>query len=334
MRAHHHLPGPLPAEASEPHPSSPTAPRIKGPRKMAARRRGGPRPTDRGRGARRRSPGRRAPTVGRRRPLAGARAQAVTVGWGAAGRRAAMQPRDVRDGTGALRSPWPVVVLHMCCFVWALFSLCQNVGLPNSARRDSDDTYGGRWKYLTFINQILQTLLFGICVIIDFILIFTTAKKRSMSSRLLPVKDFIFSVLVFPVGLFVAVMFWTLYAYNRELIYPEELDEVNPSWLNHTMHTTILPLLFVELIACPHKYPGKLNGVIGVSIFGSSYLIWMLWVNYASGIWVYPILEALDIAGKMLLFVTSYLELLVFYFLGEKLTALLWGDIQKRKKQT
>ncbi|XP_010224436.1 PREDICTED: androgen-induced gene 1 protein-like [Tinamus guttatus] len=251
-----------------------------------------------------------------------------------------LKRRGLRDGAEGLRSPRPLVVLHVCCFLWAVFSLCQNVGLPNSARRESDDTYGGGWEYLTFINQvpgcregtwlvrlILQALLFGICVIIDFILIFTTAKKRSMSSRLLPVKDFIFSVLVFPVGLFVAVMFWTLYAYNRELIYPEELDEVNPSWLNHTMHTTILPLLFVELIACPHKYPGKLNGVIGVSIFGSSYLIWMLWVNYASGIWVYPILEALDIAGRMLLFVTSYLELLAFYFLGEKLTALLWGQI-------
>ncbi|XP_025911650.1 androgen-induced gene 1 protein-like [Apteryx rowi] len=244
-----------------------------------------------------------------------------------------MQRRGLRDVAEGLRGQQPVVVLHVCCFLWALFSLCQNVGLPNSARRESDDTYGGRWKYLTFINQILQTLLFGICVIIDFVLVFATAKKKSVSSRLLPVKDFIFSVLVFPVGLFVAVMFWTLYAYNRELIYPEELDEVNPSWLNHTMHTTILPLLFVELIACPHKYPGKLNGIIGLSIFGSSYLIWMLWVNYASGIWVYPVLEALDIAGRLLLFVTSYLELLAFYFLGEKLTALLWGDTQKHKKQ-
>uniref|UniRef100_A0A8B9NWA6 Androgen-dependent TFPI-regulating protein n=1 Tax=Apteryx owenii TaxID=8824 RepID=A0A8B9NWA6_APTOW len=165
-----------------------------------------------------------------------------------------------------------------------------------------------------------QTLLFGICVIIDFVLVFATAKKKSVSSRLLPVKDFIFSVLVFPVGLFVAVMFWTLYAYNRELIYPEELDEVNPSWLNHTMHTTILPLLFVELIACPHKYPGKLNGIIGLSIFGSSYLIWMLWVNYASGIWVYPVLEALDIAGK------TEICMLINLFLFS-------GDTQKHKKQ-
>ncbi|XP_050773768.1 uncharacterized protein LOC127031078 isoform X1 [Gopherus flavomarginatus] len=128
-------------------------------------------------------------------------------------------------------------LVHLCCFLWASFSLSQNVGMPHSLRRESENTYGGRWKYLTFINQILQTLLFGLCVIIDFAHMFIPATKKSVSSRLLPPRDFIFSVLVFPVGLFVAVTFWTLYAYDRELVYPKELDEINPPWLNHTMTT-------------------------------------------------------------------------------------------------
>ncbi|XP_032638511.1 androgen-induced gene 1 protein-like isoform X5 [Chelonoidis abingdonii] len=128
-----------------------------------------------------------------------------------------------------------LTLIHLCCFLWASFSLSQNVGMPHSLRRESENTYGGRWKYLTFINQILQTLLFGICVIIDFAHMFIPATKKSVSSRLLPPRDFIFSVLVFPVGLFVAVTFWTLYAYDRELVYPKELDEINPPWLNHTM---------------------------------------------------------------------------------------------------
>ncbi|KYO42020.1 androgen-induced 1 protein-like [Alligator mississippiensis] len=176
-------------------------------------------------------------------------------------------------GRERLRGERPVTVLHLCCFLWALFSLCQNVGLPNSPRRDSETTYGGRWKYLTFLNQILQTVLFGLCTLMDAVHMFLPTRQRSIS-RLLPLKDFIFSVLVFPVGLFVAITFWTLYAYDRELVYPKELDEVNPSWLNHTMHTTILPLLLIELVSCPHKYPHKLKGIIGLSIFGSSYLTW------------------------------------------------------------
>ncbi|XP_043382671.1 androgen-dependent TFPI-regulating protein-like isoform X2 [Chelonia mydas] len=161
-------------------------------------------------------------------------------------------PTRVREAPGGngvwrLRGPHKMAVrlrgqrlmtfVHLFCFLWALFSLSQNVGLPHSLRRESENTYGGRWKYLTFINQVLQTLLFGICVILDFACVFIPAKKNHVSSRLLPPRDFLFSVLVFPVGLFVAVTFWTLYAYDRELVYPKELDETTPSWLNHTMGT-------------------------------------------------------------------------------------------------
>ncbi|CAM4626033.1 unnamed protein product [Lepidochelys olivacea] len=164
--------------------------------------------------------------------------------------RSAPSPTRVREapwgnGVSRLRGPPKMAVrlrgqrlmtfVHLFCFLWALFSLSQNVGLPHSLRRESENTYGGRWKYLTFINQILQTLLFGICVILDFACVFIPAKKNHVSSRLLPPRDFLFSVLVFPVGLFVAVTFWTLYAYDRELVYPKELDETTPSWLNHTM---------------------------------------------------------------------------------------------------
>lgn len=34
---------------------------------------------------------------------------------------------------------------------------------------------------------------------------------------------------------FVAVTFWSIYVYDRELVYPKELDNINPTWLNHSM---------------------------------------------------------------------------------------------------
>lgn len=34
---------------------------------------------------------------------------------------------------------------------------------------------------------------------------------------------------------FVCISFWTLYTYNRELVYPKSLDGVIPLWLNHAM---------------------------------------------------------------------------------------------------
>nr|XP_056700875.1 androgen-induced gene 1 protein-like [Euleptes europaea] len=216
-------------------------------------------------------------------------------------------------------------VLHFLCCLWAIFALSHNIGLPQSARREREHTYGGHWKHLTFLNQVLQTILFVLCVIIDVVALCSSSHEKMISSLLVPVRDYIFSTFVFPVGLFVAVVFWGLYAYDRELVYPRELDEVNSVWLNHSMHTTILPLLFIELLVCPHKYVRKTKGIIGLTVFTITYLCWIIWVNYASGIWAYPVLGVLDTPGKIVFFSIAYLIVLMFYFLGRLLTKQLWG---------
>ncbi|XP_077191855.1 androgen-induced gene 1 protein-like [Paroedura picta] len=223
-----------------------------------------------------------------------------------------------------------VTVLHILCCLWAIFALTQNIGLPQSARRERENTYGGQWKHLTFLNQIFQTILFVLCVIIDVVGLCIPSHEKKVSSILVPVRDFIFATLVFPVGLFVAVVFWGLYAYDRELVYPRELDEVNPIWLNHSMHTTILPLLFIELIICPHKYVSALKSIFGLTVFTITYLSWITWVHHASGIWAYPVLAVLNVPGKIVFFSIAYCIVLMFYFLGWLLTKQLWA---RRRKQ-
>ncbi|XP_054836433.1 androgen-induced gene 1 protein-like [Eublepharis macularius] len=224
-----------------------------------------------------------------------------------------------------------VSVLHFLCCLWAIFAITHNVGLPNSARKKREDTYGGHWKHLTFLNQVLQTVLFSLCVIIDFTALFDPSQEKKISRVLVPIRDFIFSALMFPIGLFVAFVFWGLYAYDRELVYPRELDDINPTWLNHSMHTTILPLLFIELAVCPHKYQHKTREILGLTIFTVSYLCWITWVHYVSGVWAYPVLEVLGIPGKLVFFSIAYCIALTFYFLGRLLTKQLWA---RRRKQS
>ncbi|XP_048354151.1 androgen-induced gene 1 protein-like isoform X1 [Sphaerodactylus townsendi] len=219
--------------------------------------------------------------------------------------------------------------LHVLCCLWAIFAIVGYLGLPQSARREKETTYGGHWKHLTFLNQVLQAMLFVLCVVIDFVHL-CSPYHETLSALLVPVRDFIFSVFVFPVGLFVAVVFWGLYAYDRELVYPRELDEVNPIWLNHSMHTTILPLLFIELVICPHKYVHNANGILGLSVFTVTYLCWISWVHYMSGIWAYPVLEVLSMPGKLVFFSIAYGIVITFYFLGFLLTKRLWA---RRRRQ-
>nr|XP_020659995.1 androgen-induced gene 1 protein-like isoform X1 [Pogona vitticeps] len=232
----------------------------------------------------------------------------------------------------ALRGRRAVALLHALCLLWALFALSQNLGVPKSVRKAQDDTYGGHWKHLTFLNQVLQTLLYILCAIIEGVALCIPSKERTVSSVLLPIRDFIFSVYVFPVGLFVAVAFWGLFAYDRELVYPKELDDINPSWLNHTMHTTILPLLFIEMVICVHKYPDRFKGILGLSFFAFTYLIWVLWVHHVSGIWAYPILGVLSPCGIVGFFFVALAIMIMFYFIGEQLTKWLWA--RRRKKCT
>nr|XP_020837054.1 androgen-dependent TFPI-regulating protein-like [Phascolarctos cinereus] len=141
--------------------------------------------------------------------------------------------------------------------------------------------------------EILQIVLFVICVIHDVIYICNPTRRKGLPVHLVNVRDWMFSVLVFPIGTFVVFTFWILYAFDRKFIFNQELDGISPSWVNHFIHTTVLPLLLTELIICPHKYPSRKKGVLGLTIFASVYIIWVLWINYTSGIWAYPLLENL-----------------------------------------
>lgn len=46
-----------------------------------------------------------------------------------------------------------------------------------------------------------------------------------------------------------------MYAYDREIVYPELIDAYIPKWQNHGMHTVILPLTLCELMTTRHKFP-------------------------------------------------------------------------------
>uniref|UniRef100_A0A8C5WEB9 Androgen-dependent TFPI-regulating protein n=1 Tax=Leptobrachium leishanense TaxID=445787 RepID=A0A8C5WEB9_9ANUR len=222
--------------------------------------------------------------------------------------------------------------LHGAFLAWHAFALSQNLLVTGSALSHGAHTYGGRWKYLTFINQVLQTIFFGVCVLADLAPHFISSKNRLCSS-LVSLRDFVFSVLAFPVGVFVVTSFWSIYSYDRELVYPEVLDKIIPQWLNHAMHTYVLPLLLIELAACSHQYPGKKKGLLALGLFCSAYISWVLWVRRASGIWVYPILEKLDVVGMSLFFAVSIIVMVPFYQLGESLTRLRWGTKKPTKKK-
>ena len=62
------------------------------------------------------------------------------------------------------------------------------------------------------------------------------------ASGLQKVRDYLFATLAFPIGQFVGIVFWTLYNIDREIIFPVVLDKIYPNYINHMLHTTVMPV--------------------------------------------------------------------------------------------
>ncbi|XP_069074931.1 androgen-dependent TFPI-regulating protein isoform X2 [Pleurodeles waltl] len=133
-------------------------------------------------------------------------------------------------------------------------------------------------------------------------------------------------------NVFVFTSFWGLYTYNRELVYPKGIDEFIPLWLNHAMHTAILPLTLLESFAIPHHYLPKKSGLGLLGFFSFSYLFWVIWIYIAAGEWVYPLLGLLSPLGFLTFISTSMVLVAFIYIIGDILNSLKWGDTKSQKK--
>lgn len=120
-------------------------------------------------------------------------------------------------------------------------------------------------------------------------------------------------------------MFWSLYLVDRSLVFPTVMDSFYPWWLNHVLHTNVFVLIVVEMFLSHHQYPSnRLHGLAGLGAFIGYYFAILLSVKYFADAWVYPILDVLDFHQRFGLFTISGLNLVCFYFLGEKVNNLIW----------
>ncbi|KAB7505025.1 Androgen-dependent TFPI-regulating protein [Armadillidium nasatum] len=143
-------------------------------------------------------------------------------------------------------------------------------------------------------------------------------------------RDFLFATLVFSVGVFVSVMFWSLWAINRELIFPKIFDRFFPSWLNHNIHTVPLLGVLMESWITFHNFPTRRQGYITIA-----FAIGISFLAFKTGVWVYPILQKLSLIGRAAFMVGMAFLTILFYVLGEYISCLFWGEeirsIQMRK---
>uniref|UniRef100_A0AAY4E1D6 Androgen dependent TFPI regulating protein n=1 Tax=Denticeps clupeoides TaxID=299321 RepID=A0AAY4E1D6_9TELE len=202
-------------------------------------------------------------------------------------------------------------IFHITAFIWYAFIMqCLYIKEGESLPPGIFE-YGGPWKYLTFLN-LVRTFC-KTC----------TQEADCHVSRFST--DFLFSVFAFPMGMLVVLFFWSIFAYDRQLVYPEAMDTFFPPWMNHAMHTLVLPILLGEVLLQPHVYPKTRNGIALLGIAGMAYFTWVMWVYLNVGMWVYPLLGLFSNSGLIGFFLFTLFVSVLLFLLGKGLNLCIWG---------
>lgn len=155
---------------------------------------------------------------------------------------------------------------------------------------------------------------------------------------------------------FVSVTFWVMFAYDREIVYPEIVDSYIPFWQNHGMHTTILVLILFEFFTTRHKFPPVstsfvlylgfvlcyafvyvwlsiffLNNIFMQPTYNKSYLITFYLIcrfietYFEKGRWVYPLFGMYNMFITLILIIVLFLKLIFCLFVGIFIQNVYWG---------
>ncbi|XP_017021158.1 androgen-induced gene 1 protein [Drosophila kikkawai] len=199
---------------------------------------------------------------------------------------------------------------------FAIYYDCRYAQLPSLAvELRLEPPIGGKFKYMTFLSGLVHCGYYILALSYDLLRIRVLRQLR----------DYVMASFVVPLALTVGVTFWTLYAIDRDSIYPPILDLIYPMWLNHTMHSCVVVYALLELGLTRHRYPLRRKAFAGLGAFMAAYLVWIHFLWAMTGIWVYPFLGALAGSLRFLFFVAIVGFGFGYYLMGEWINKVIWG---------
>ncbi|KAJ8966772.1 hypothetical protein NQ314_003321 [Rhamnusium bicolor] len=171
--------------------------------------------------------------------------------------------------------------------------------------------------YFTAWNMIIQTIYFLLAVLYDVLHI--CSKKKNLKEKIMLYKGYIFTSLVFPCSLFVSAMFWSVYSIDRELVFPEVLDEHVPDWLNHSLHTNIVVFLVIEVLIVNQLLPTFKSAFIGLTILSGIYQLLFFITYFKSGRWIYGLFNIFSWTERIAFMCSNYLFTVIVMKIGIKI---------------
>jgi len=227
---------------------------------------------------------------------------------------------------------------HATAFSFFAYTDLTSISIPGH-----NNTYGGRYKFLTVLNLKLLILYYGWSTIMDMTYLFwssishTSKVNRQKFRKNCLRRDYVFTSIVFPISCTVCILYWSIYAIAPNLIQSETARKYSPvnGFHNHAIHTVPIVSTLLECFCKQHRLNVAFwKGSLGWFLACGSYLLWVLWIAYAADLWVYPFMRVMSAAGKTLFFLFVFVFEACLYRVGITITTRYWGVCDGEGEET
>lgn len=167
---------------------------------------------------------------------------------------------------------------------------------------------------LTIWNQWLLGIFFLFSLIYDIIL--------SMKCKQRTFREFLthyFNSIVFPMGTFVFLIFWSLCFIDNDFVMVL-LTDIN----NHIIHCLPFVMVLIEKYLVYHPYFHVMVHIVGIIFITASYQSTVLFLRTKTTSWVYLFLDSYKFNSRFLFFFSMWPMITAIYIFGAKINDVMW----------
>lgn len=151
------------------------------------------------------------------------------------------------------------------------------------------------YRYFTTWTVGLQIGYAALGTLCDLLVLLNKHKKNYRLPKYLgSSREIMFAGLVWPSTWVVFTVFWTLFNYDRSLIFPAYLDKIVTRLSNHVIHTMIVPVVVWEVMFRPRKPKSHYRNIAQLAIHMLAYVFVLHFTYHEHGVWLYPIFKAVQ----------------------------------------
>jgi len=238
---------------------------------------------------------------------------------------------------------WTSLILHLSAFLWYCFGVYHEA---YHYRSPNFDSYGGRFKYFTVITEYLCIVVYGYSFLVDLLQITTgwlestvthanNGRLKDNQSIFIRLRDYLMTVWISTLSIFVVIAFWGIAAVDVEGIHPASHQKRVPlfGWFNHYLHTTPGIIAIILLTCVNYRYGSISRSTASILTFGLSYVVWMWHVAGVTGNWPYEFIDGLSREWWIAFVVVCLIVILMLDLLGRKISSIVWSEKRKREME-